>query len=76
VRYDKHDIELRGLVSTDSSRGLFTVQHDDGLIGLVITDSDSDSVWGVDEIDGSLSKNSVERVSPSTLVAGVIGNSE
>lgn len=51
------------------------MQHDDGLIGPVITDSDSgsDSMWCGDE---SLSKNSVESISSSTLVAGVIGNSE
>jgi hypothetical protein len=56
----QYDIELRGLVTTDSAGRNFIVQHDDGLIGLVITDSDSDSTWGVDEIDESLSKNSVE----------------
>ena len=83
MQYDlavQYDIELRGLVSTDSARRLFTVQHDDGLIGLVITDSDSDSescsTRGNDEIDGSLSKTSVESMSSSTLVDGVIGNSE
>ena len=55
------------------------MQHDDGLIGLVISASDSDSsdsMWDVDSIDESLSKNSVESISSSILVAGVIGNSE
>lgn len=76
----QYDIELRGLVAADSAGRIFTVQHDVGLIGLVINDSDSDSISmsGVDEIDESLSKNSVEStgMSSSILVAGVIGNSE
>ena len=70
----QYDIELRGLVTVDSAGRIFTVQHDVGLIGLVINDSDSMS--GVDEIDESLSKSSVESMSSSILVAGVIGNSE
>lgn len=71
-------MELSGLVTTDSAGRIFKLQHDDGLIEHVVTgsDSDSDSLWGVDEIDWNLSKNSVEIMSPSILVAGVIGNSE
>ena len=55
------------------------MQDDDGLIGLIgllIADSDSNSIyWGVDD-DESLSKNSVESDSSSILVVGVIENSE
>jgi hypothetical protein len=84
----QYDIELSGLVTTgttdsDSWPGgrIFTVQHDDGLIGHVpvITgsnslDSSPDSMWGVvdDDDDESLSsssktKNSVDEIISSSL---------
>jgi len=70
-----NDIELSGLVTTDSDSWpggrIFTVRHDDGLMGLVITDSDSDSMW-----DNLSKRKSASGVSSSMLVAGVIGNSE
>ena len=76
MQNDNIDMELRGLViTTDSDGRLFIEQKDDGLIGLVITISDSESD-SIDDAYGSLSKTSVESMSSSTLVAGVIGNSE
>ena len=76
MQNDNIDMELRGLVfTTDSAGRLFIEQKDDGLIGLVITISDSESD-SIDDAYGSLSKTSVESMSSSTLVAGVIGNSE
>lgn len=67
----QYDIELRGLVTTDSARRPSVITDSDW-----DSDSDSNSMWGMGGVDGGLSKNSVETMSSSTLIAGVIGNSE